>query len=241
MRISTHVAILTMSQSAIRFAVGDESGYSSPSWRVWTKADGDSYIRCRDGFQELKVSLHGDRWRIGMTVEGAAATAHMRPEGEDRAWMKWNRPEQIGGITMGFRILFLPSELSLLPTDRPARRWREVEWVPAAPLGSVTVATVTLNSGVQEMIVEGVGQYHGFLPLAGGGRLQLTLHQEVLGEGFRAGISNAFRYARAFAEAIGVTVPTTGRTFLVGRGGSDNSPFATEVAFHRPSEDALRL
>ena len=70
------------------------------------RPDADVYIACRDNFRELKVSLHGRRWRVGVTAEGAAATRHLRPSDADRAWMTWDRPDSVGGITMSYRILF---------------------------------------------------------------------------------------------------------------------------------------
>ena len=231
--------------STIRFAVGDTDGLSSNSWRVWRNQRGDVYIRCRDGYKELKVSLHGTRWRVGMTEESAVATADRRPEGQDRAWMKWERPAEVGGITMGFRILFLPSELAVLPEQRISDKWKAVDWVPAPPAGCVTIATVTLNREGHAFAVADVDQWHGFIPLSDGGNVQLTLHTEQFGDGFRKGVSVAFRQAvektRAFEEQSGTSVPQTGRIFLVGRGGSDDSPFSTELAYHRPARDPLNL
>jgi hypothetical protein len=66
---------LVMPDPTLRFAVGDSVGLSSNSWRVWAKRDDDVYIVCRDNYKELKVSLHGHRWRVGVTDVGAKATS----------------------------------------------------------------------------------------------------------------------------------------------------------------------
>lgn len=231
-----------MPDPALRFAVGDPSGQSSNSWRVWLKRDGDVYIACRDNYRELKVSLHGRRWRVGVTAEGATATRHLRTPKADRAWMTWDRPEPVGGITMGYRVLFLPTELAITPALRPAQSWKDVEFVPAASEGCVTVATVTLNEPSHRMEVDGaIDQYHGFLTAPTGGEAQLTLHSEVFGDAFRKALANAYQEGRKRADAAGVGIPPGGRMFLVGAGGSDGSPFAAEVNFHRPDPDPLKL
>jgi len=65
-----------MTDRTIRFALGEASGLSSLSWRVWVSG-ADAYISCRDNYRVLKVSLHrSGRWRIGLTSAGADATAH---------------------------------------------------------------------------------------------------------------------------------------------------------------------
>lgn len=160
-----------MPDPVIRFAVGDSDGRSSNSWRVWVKPDGDVYIACRDNYKELKVSLHGDRWRVGLTSEGAVATAHLRPDGVDRAWLTWDRPDPVGGAMLGFRILYLHSELALTPDQRPADRWKGTEFFPVSRAGDLTVATVTLNEpGVEIPLGDAVDPHRRFLPRPGGER-----------------------------------------------------------------------
>lgn len=209
---------------------------------MWVQPDGDVYIACRDNYEELKVSLHGKRWRVGVTGEAAEKTKHLRPPGADRAWMTWDRPEAVDGIVMGFRVLFLPSELAVTPALRPPQRWREVEFIPPPPAGCVTIATVTLNEPGRGMAVGGaIDQYHRFLPLPTGGQLQLTLHSEPFGKEFGQHLAAAYSEGRQRIEQARLDVAPTSRMFLVGRGGSDDSPFAVEVNFHRPSSDPLQL
>ncbi len=160
----------------------------------------------------------------------------------DRAWMKWDRPSPFGGVTIGYRIVFLPSELAVEPEHRPARPWKGVEFVPGAPEGCVTIATVTLNDPGAHMAVDGaIEQHHGFLPLPDGGRVQLTLHTEPLGEDFCRSLAAGYRESIARATAAGVDLTRGDRLFMVGRGGPDASPFAAEANVHRPEPDPLRL
>jgi len=230
-----------MSDPTIRFALGEPEGLSSLSWRVWVNQNGDSYIACRDNYQELKVSLHrSGRWRIGLTVEGANATAHLRPAGEDRAWDVWDRPPSSGGITVGCRILFLPSEFSVTPELRRTLNWKHVEFLGVPVTGWITVATVSINEPGAEMLVDGAGdQAAGFLPMPTGERLQLTLHTEILGEDFRRSIATGFQRALSQMMVTGTRPPPESRLFITGaRGGAR---FAVEANVTRPDPDPLRL
>jgi hypothetical protein len=230
---------------AIRFAVGDPDGLSSNSWRVWAQPDGDVYILCRDNYRELKVSLHGERFRVGLSDEGARATSHLRAGGENRAWDVWDRPAPMGGITIGYRILFLPSELALTPDLRPERDWRAVEFVPSTQVGAVTVATVTINEPGYEMTVAGpdrvplVDQHHGFIPLSDGRRVQLTFHHETLADEMLGTLRGGYAQARATSETAGAVPGPTGRIFLVGS--NPHGHFATEVNYFRPDPDPLGM
>jgi hypothetical protein len=143
---------------------------------------------------------------------------------------------------MGYRILFLPSELALGPSLRPVKSWQGVEFVPAAGEGDVMVATVTLNEPGARTAVDGaLDQHHGFLPLPDGGEMQLTLHSETFGDQFQRALGLAYREALKRSEDAGVEIAEGDRIFLVGHGGSDGSHFAAEVNFHRLDPDPLEL
>jgi len=233
-----------MPEPTLRFAIGDPAGLSSNSWRVWVKPDGDVYIACRDNYRELKVSLHGDRWRVGLTSEAAGATSHLHPPDADRTWATWDRPAPVDGITMGYRILFLASELAVTPDLRSTRLWRSVEFFPGATVGGVTIAAITINEPGRRMAVGMDGrlldeQRYRFLSIPTGGQVQLTVHSEPLGEDFRRSLAAAYTQGRALTAAGGYEPPATGRMFLAGEYGG--SHFAAEVNFHRPDPDSLRL
>jgi hypothetical protein len=71
--------------------------------------------------------------------------------------------------------------------------------------------------------------------------MQLTIHSEVLGEGFGRDLALAHQEWRKRSEVASLNVPDRGRRFLVGPGGIDWSCFAAEVNFHRPHPDLLSL
>jgi hypothetical protein len=225
----------------IRFALGDPKGMSSLSWRVWVTPAGDAYIGCRDNYQVLKVSLHrSGRWRMGLTADGAAATAHLRPPGADRAWDVWDRPDAVGGVTIGYRILFLPSESVVTPALRQSLDWKKVEFLSVPMSGYITVATVSINDPDVQMLVDGAAdQAAGFLDMPDGKRLQLTLHTEVLGEDFRCAIAAGFQQGLALMRAAEVVAPSEGRMIITGTRG--DARFAVEARVGRPDPDPLRL
>jgi len=230
-----------MTEPTLRFAIGDQDGLSSNSWRIWVKPDGDVYIRCRDNYKELKVSLHGDRWRVGFSEEGAASTAHVPTNQENRAWMVWDRPPPVDGITLGFRIFYFSSELSILPADRIPQKWRGVDFVPTGPEGTITLALITLNEPGRTLTVPNEDQYRNFLPLPDGGQVQLTIHSIELDEDFRRSVMVGYRQAVMMGLDFGITVPPTTKFFLTGTSDEGGWPFATEVNLLRPDPDPLHF
>lgn len=230
-----------MTEPTLRFAVGDPNGLSSNSWRIWVKPDGDVYIKCRDNYSELKVSLHGSRWRVGLSEEGAAASAHVPTNQSNRAWMVWDRPSPVDGITLGYRIFFFPSELSLHQNDRPSTLWRGVDFAPSGLVGTVTLALITLNEPERTLVLPNVDQYRSFLPLPDGGQVQLSIQTLALDEPFRRSVMIGYRKAVMSGLDLGIKVPPSGRIFLVGKSDVGDWPFATEVSLVRPDPDPLRF
>ena len=142
---------------------------------------------------------------------------------------------------MGYRVLFFPSELELLPEHRPHSKWRDVQFAPVGAFGTVTVATITLNEGDSTFVFPGVDQWRDFLPLPEGGRVQLTIHTEDLDERFLQGVMIGYRNAVMSMHEQKVSVPITSRIFLAGNGGDGQWPFATEINLARPAADPLHL
>lgn len=105
----------------------------------------------------------------------------------------------------------------------------------------MTIATVTLDEPGKKMVLQGIEQFHDFLPLPDGGRVQLTITTEDLDERFRVGVMIGYRQAVMLAHQQNLTAPATSRFFLVGRGGDGDWPFATEVNLIRPEDDPLRV
>lgn len=227
-------------QRELRFAVGDPTGLSSNSWRVWTKQDGDVYICCRDNYGEFKVSLHGDRWRCGFSAQGAAATAHLRPGGEDRAWDKWERPASASGVTIGYRLAFVASELAMGPAARRKNNWDKVEFLGGPPAGGLTLVTVTINEPNVEWEVS--GGTARFLDLPGDGRVQVGIQSGPLTPHFRRDLQISYRRALQISSGISDEMKAypTARILLTGEDPS-GAHFATEVFYHRPHPDPLEL
>lgn len=224
----------------LRFALGESGGRSSLSWRIWVVQDGDAYIACRDNYKELKVSLHGTRWRVGLTAEGAEATKHLRPEGTNRAWMVWDRPDPIGGITMGYRIVFFPSESTVTPEMRNSTKWKGVEFVGVPARDWITIVTVTINDPGIEMRVDGAAdQAAAFLEMPAGQRLQVTFHTEQLGDDFRLAIVSGYKRVLHEMRDAGLTPPPDGRLFVTGS--TPLGHFASEVNVTRPTPDPLGM
>jgi hypothetical protein len=234
-----------MPDPTLRFAVGNPDGLSSNSWRVWARPDGDVYISCRDNYKELKVSLHrSGRWRVGLTDIAAGRLADRTVGGSNRAWDVWDRPDpMVPGITMGFVILFFPSELSITPSLRSASSaWArgETEIIPTA--SEPAVATVTLNDpGYVLAAARANAQYQRFLPLSSGREVQLLVHTEPLGRDSAEVQSLRAPYEEVCRRCADLNPPSGARVFLGSRRDSDGHRFATEVNYHRPDDDPLNL
>jgi hypothetical protein len=225
--------------SELRFALGGEHGLSSLSWKVWAHGP-DAYIACRDNYKELKVSLHGERWRVGVTGEKAAATAHLRRPGQDRAWMVWDRPAPEDGVTVGYRLLFFPSESTLTPAMRAGLKWRGVEFVGVPARDWITVVTISINEPGVVMAVDGAGdQAAALLDMPAGRRLQVSFHTEILGSDFRDAVAQGYRTTLQHMSEEGVPVVADGRLFVTGMRGADH--FACELNVTRPSPDPFQL
>jgi len=202
--------------------------------------NGDAYIACRDNYKELKVSLHGTRWRVGLTAEGAETSKHLRPDGTNRAWAVWDRPDAIGGITMGYRILFLPSESTLTPEMRHSMKWGDVEFVGVPARDWITIVTVTINDAGVDMRVDGAkSQAAALLDMPAGQRLQITFHTEQLGDDFRLALIGGYHRAMREMREARLTPPPNGRLFVTGS--TPLGQFAAELNVTRPNPDPLRI
>lgn len=144
----------------VRFAVGDPTGLSSNTWRVWAQPAGDIYVACRDIFQEIKVSLHmSGRWRLGFTTEAAKGRPDLFGTGQNRAAEVWDKPAEIKpGVIQAFRITFPSSHLRVRPEDRHGRKWKNVIYIEEGPPALTTsmVIYVTQRPGIH---IEGLHSF----------------------------------------------------------------------------------
>lgn len=129
----------------IRIAVGTPDGVSSNSWRVWVRGL-DTYVRCRDNFREIKVSLHASGiWRVAFTEETITAHPELAHGGGDRVVHRW-MPDlaHAAKTVIGFQIIVLKEGLYLQRSDRT--KWpKSVVFVePPQANTDMTVLSVTV-------------------------------------------------------------------------------------------------
>ena len=128
---------------SVRFAVGNPSGLSSDSWKVWTTRQGDIYLACRDINRDCKISLHASgAWRLAYLKE-AFEQGDVIPDGADRVIERWERPSGWGEQPVaGFRVVVTSGGLYRTPGDRTG--WtRTTVWVdPRIEIAEATVISV---------------------------------------------------------------------------------------------------
>jgi hypothetical protein len=216
--------VLPLQAGPVRFAVGPPSGLTSNSWKLWETA-GKVYIACRDNFKATKVSLHGERWRMGFTAEAVAKNSRLLLCGEDRAWEVWNRPPALLPQTViAFRLIFLSSELAVRPEDRTPKKWKDVIHIEAGPSGKLTALTLFVTTG--DLVLKHESE-PGFclasLDIGSGQRAQLVAHAEAEGE-WPSLIERAVADSRARADSAGVNIPAGAYGYFFGHG-DDGSRF----------------
>jgi hypothetical protein len=152
--VSPPNAQIPTNRDPIRIAVGTPDGVSSNSWRVWVRGL-DIYVKCRDNFREIKISLHAsDIWRVAFTEE----TIKDRPElvlgGGDRVIHRW-RPDlsHATKAVIGFQIVFLKEGLYLQRSDRT--KWpKSVVFVEAPQAETdMTVLSVTVVASTAPLVL----------------------------------------------------------------------------------------
>jgi hypothetical protein len=232
---------LPIRSSPLRFAVGDPAGISSNSWRVWVEdRDSSVYIKCRDNYSEVKVSLHPRKWRMALTTEAIRARPQLASDERDRTWESWEPPAEIlSGVVSALRLQFIHSEIAVTPELRKGRIWRQTTFVEPAPNSDVTVASVFITDSDQRLQARDAPTiWLASLPIPDGRFVQVTLHGMRLVEGLREVVSDAISNARQLAVEHGVEVPPTGRNFFFGHQ-SDGTRLIFEANYHRPSPDPL--
>jgi len=208
---------LPLRNKPARFAIGDPSGLSSNSWRVWRQKQ-DLYIACRDNFRETKVSLHGSgRWRMGFTSEAVAKQPDLITEKQNRAWEVWDAPQEISASPLAaFHLFFATTELAVHPNQRQADDWRDVIFVEAAPAGKVTVATLFVTQTATPVQHETEPSFVlAVWSLAGNRWVQLVMHGESEGALPQLIASSVCR-ARTQTLANGIDIPSGAYAYFLG-------------------------
>lgn len=154
--------------------------------------------------------------------------------------MVWDRPAPEDGVTVGYRLLFFPSESTLTPAMRAGLKWRGVEFVGVPARDWITVVTISINEPGVVMAVDGAGdQAAALLDMPAGRRLQVSFHTEILGSDFRDAVAQGYRTTLQHMSEEGVPVVADGRLFVTGMRGADH--FACELNVTRPSPDPFQL
>jgi hypothetical protein len=150
LRALANAGNLPIRNKPARFAVGDQDGLTSNSWRVWVDKKANIYIACRDQFPEAKVSLHpSGRWRMGFTEEAIIARPDLLASPEDnRAWEVWDKPsEYLPQIIPAFHLYFPTSELAVQPAQRTEKLWKDVVLIEPGQPGKMTVLSLFITTG----------------------------------------------------------------------------------------------
>lgn len=227
---------LPLTKSPCRVAVGTPSGPSTNSWRIWVQGD-DVYIKCRDNFRELKVSLHASGiWRLGFTEEFIRSRPDFLPDGKDRVWKKW-RPSFTDPKrpVIGFQVVALTPTLYLNPQDRQSWPDSVVFVEPPADAQRMTVLSVTVVQSRQALrIAEGTrGAVVAILPLGEDRTVQLVATHEPPGD-ITGTIEEGFR--KVAHQLVGPgQFPEEGVLFVYGNRDKD-IPWFTAVRFRRSTE-----
>jgi hypothetical protein len=208
----------------VSFAVLNATGLSSNSWRVWVSNE-TIYIKCRDNFQEVKVSLHPSklrekgRWRVGFTREAIGKIGRLLPGDRDRAWDVWDEPSaHLPHAVVAFKLLFPTSELTITPEKRNTKVWDSNKvFIEAAPPGKLTVVTLFVTEGPQTLThATEPSMNFARLPIYDNRYAQLVAHGELVGNLMQV-IEKAVAQARLRMREGEIEIPETAYGYFLGQ------------------------
>jgi hypothetical protein len=211
--------VLPYTKSPIRFAVGDPNGLTSNAWRIWASKAGDVYIACRDNFKETKVSLHASgRWRMGFTTEAIDKNPLLVGEGQNRAWDVWDKPpEKIPNTVQAFQLVFTRPQLVVSPYQRAPKKWKNVTYIEAPPIGKLTVVTLFVTKKNIKLIHETEPSFWlASLDLGNEYYAQLVAHGEIEGN-MPELVSRTVEEARKKTKSAGIAVPKDAYGYFFGQ------------------------
>ena len=224
-------------KSEVRFAIGHPDSPTSNSWKVWTTNDGSVYLKGRDNYSEVKLSLHPTgNWRFGADSQIVSAHPGRFPTGNDPVWERWRRPPEVmPGVTSAFRIYFMFDQLAVGPEFRNTTLWRkrDIVFVEPAPDGHLVVAGLWLTDDdhrLQAAVGPTITLASIPVPVTHE-QVQVTVHLQPIDDNFRASFAAAIAQGRNRAAHKGLDIPEGGRMLLYGKA-PDGSRFVTEANFH---------
>lgn len=229
---------LPLRNDPVRFAAGTPEGPSSNSWRLWVHGE-DVYLACRDNFREIKVSLHASgSWRVGYTKQFAKARPDVIPEGQDRAWQKWE-PElnEENPAVIAFQLVFPSQALYLGPTDRKGWTSKVVFVEPPLDPKNMTVVSVAVALGQNPVRFSGdaLNAVFAMLSVSDVKTVQLVASHAPIGRVLDV-VKDTLRRASPTLE--GIKSDLKGGIFLVQGMRRNNIPWLTAVPFVRRKDKA---
>jgi hypothetical protein len=156
---------------------------------------------------------------MGFTETARTKYPGLIPTDRNRAWDVWNEPPvHLPATVIAFRLVFPTSELAVMPEQRPAKEWKKVIYIEAAPLGTgkMTVVTLFVTTGDVSLRHESESSLClASLDIGNGRRAQLVAHGEPEAE-IPEIINDAIRKGRSQAEGAGVKIPPGAYAYLLG-------------------------
>jgi hypothetical protein len=218
----------------IRFVVG-QSGQQSSVWRVWADpGNSNVYLAVRTIIGYLKWSLHeSNKWRHAwVDDEEALRTAEELGHTGDRAFDKWDRPDEIGdtGITRGLAIRVRPQDL--VTVTQPEKVPAKALWIDPPPAGYTACVDVLLGRPTQP---GGVIDQPGLVPFAGftlenGQAVLLIAALRPLHEHHSAVIANALNIVVDKARKAGEDMTKDNRRAIIGTDNADGDKLVWDMA-----------
>jgi hypothetical protein len=155
---------------------------------------------------------------MSFTHEAIAQNPNLIAPSQDRAWEVWDEPDPVRpGTVAALRLIFVTSELGVLPDQRLSQRWRDTSFVDTHPrAGKLTVATLFLTQGEIKQSHESEPTLHlASLPLPSRRRVQVTVHAKDENT-FPQFLATNRTAALAQVSAQGVRIPEQGYLYFFG-------------------------
>jgi hypothetical protein len=156
---------------------------------------------------------------MGFTLEAIKKNPKLVAMNQNRAWRVWDEPPaQLPNVVMAFRLIFPTSELAVNPDQRPPKKWKNIIFVEAAPIGSgkMVVANLFVTNGDITLRHESEPSiWLASLEMTDGRRAQLVVHGEAEGD-FPHLLDNGLKESCAQAEQAGIKLPSGGYGYFFG-------------------------
>lgn len=129
-----------MAKKTVRIGIGNSASPKSTLWSI-TVGNSDVYLAQRFSYELAKISLHNSgKWRF-------AANSQNWTKPEDRALLKWNRPDPVAeDVVLGPTIVF-PPLFAHEPLKLPDRYDKKIHWLSAPAANQERVVMIVFSKG----------------------------------------------------------------------------------------------